>query len=653
MEKNYYPHIFSPIKVRNTVLKNRILRTPSMPHFHQGPQKYYTDALIAHYANTAKSGAAIVTASGARTYQQTGITGRFTQCDIHIPSIQNTFAQMADAIHLYGARAGMLMPPSVREGYDVTEGIENFVTAGDGTFLNDNKMMPASMVEDVAEEYIENAVLLKSCGFDMVWIHGTYQQFFPARFLSPMLNHRDDEYGGCLENRARLALTILKGIKERCGNNFLIEYSITPEEYAGGMTMDETVAFLELAKDYIDIVHPRTPDIESWFVLGLDCAPGTTRRNLAAELKKRIRHTGILVEAASGFLDPDICEDVLSKEEADFIGIGRGWLCNPDWLRLVADGRKDDIIPCIMCHKCHVNTSTGPFLSMCSVNPHLGYDNKESWLIDPVQKKRKVAVVGGGAAGLRAAMYLTDRGHNVTVFEKTGVLGGTLINASKPSFKWPLKEYLDWLIYQVGKRNIKIEYHADVTKESLESQEFEEVILAIGAVPAVPERIKGIKNSNVFQAADIYGKEAELGRNIVIIGGGEIGVETGMYLTETGEHQVTILEMRNELAMDATPVHYRIHLENKYKAIDQFSWITNATCREITSNSVIYTDVEGNCHEIQADSIILAVGMEARSEEVMKLAGGKYRTQIIGDCDKPSNVQYATRSAFGAAMSVL
>ena len=625
-----------------------------MPHFHQGPQKYYTDALIAHYANTAKAGAAIVTASGARTYQQTGITGRFTQCNIHEPTIQNTFSHMADAIHLYGARASMLMPPSVREGYDVTEGIENFVTAGDGTFLNENKMMPISMVEDVAEEYIENAVLLKSCGFDMVWIHGSYQQFFPARFLSPMLNKRDDEYGGSLENRARLALKILKGIKERCGQNFLIEYSITPEEYPGGMTMDDTVKFLELAKDYIDIVHPRTADIESWFVLGLDCAPGTTRRNLAAELKKRISHTGILVEAASGFLDPDVCEDVLSKGEADLIGIGRGWLCNPDWLRLVADGRKDDIVPCIMCHKCHVNTSTGPFLSMCSVNPHLGYDNKEAWLVDPVKTKRKVAVIGGGAAGLRTAMYLYDRGHDVTVYEKTDKLGGTLINASKPSFKWPLKEYLDWLIYQVGKRtDIKIKYNTEATKEMLEKEGFEEVIIAIGATPLVPRSIKGTDRPNVYLGAYIYGHEDELGENVVVIGGGEIGVETGMHLTEVGGHKTVIIEMQDELAKDATPVHYKVHLEKVYKNNDRFSWVTNAVCREITDHSVIYADKEGNIHELPADSVVIAAGMVSRSDEVMKLVGGKYRTQIIGDADKPANVQYATRSAYGAAMSVL
>lgn len=650
MHNNLYPNLLSPIRIGNTIFKNRLFSSPSMPHYHQEAGKNCGEQLIAHFAGRARGGAALVTCSGTKIYPKTEITDHFIQLDINDPQVHVFLSQMVDAIHFYGSKASIILDSPTRIGYDVVGGIPSHSVAGDDSQSRIGKELPPEVIDELVEEYADQCVIFKKCGFDMVFIHMSYQQFFPARFLSPMLNTRTDEYGGCLENRARFALKVFRRIKERCGKDFLIEASLTPDEGEGGLQMEEAARFVELAKDDLDVVQVRYRHIDTHVPMGFGSDP-TPWRNLSHRFRDLIKHTGVFVDTVGGYLDPDVCENVIETGDADVLSLARGWMSNPDFGTLLYEERPDDIIPCIRCNKCHVSSHSDPYLSVCSVNPYLGYEARLDWMIRPTHHKKKVAVVGGGPAGMRAALVLEKRGHDVTLFEATDKLGGLLKHTDYCDFKWPLRKYKDWLIYQLGKHSVNIRLNSKADSQLLKKEGFDEVVVSVGSSPLIPTWLPGSGGSNVMTALSVYGNESSISQNVAVIGGGEIGAETALHLAKLG-HNVTVLELQDKLAADATPIHYRSLFEMEWEKEENFHYILNATCTEIQEDGVCFRDKDGNAHKVTADTIVLAVGMKPNTEAALSLYDPTYITHVIGDCEKVGNIQKVTRSAVGAAAMI-
>jgi 2,4-dienoyl-CoA reductase-like NADH-dependent reductase (Old Yellow Enzyme family)/thioredoxin reductase len=661
-----YPNLLSPLRVGNVVLKNRLTASPSRPPFIQGPEPYPSDALISHYAEKAKI-ASIVTCScfspmpfpempqikpalSDYTRKTPKVDGAHnSNLDIYNGQCQHYISKMVDAIHFFGSKASLFIIPDFPMGYDVSTGIPFLSVPGTPEAGETGREIPAAMLNEIADDYaLQALVAKKDMGFDMAFLHMSYRGMLPARFLSPLTNKRSDEFGGSLENRARFPLMICDRIKKVCGEDFLIEVCISGADPGpDGWTMEDTVRFAKMAEGRIDLLQLRSADIDPQHPTGFN-----PERTPFLYMAEAVKESGarITAVAIAGFQDPDNCEEVIASGKADLIAMARAFICDPDFGRKAYEGRGEDVVPCIRCNKCLVSSNADPYVNVCSVNPAWGLWHEIDSKIDPPAKKMKIAVVGGGPAGMEAALVAVKRGHNVTLYEKSGVLGGQLNHAENVSFKWPLRDFKNYLVRRIEKSDVQVCLNTETTAEMLDRNNYDVVLTAIGAEPIIPP-IPGIDGRNVMFAIDVYGNKDTLGDDIVIVGGGEVGVETGMYLAEKG-HKVILLEMRDKLAPNTAPLHYYSMFMEACNKQKNLSYILNARCTEIGKDKVVYTKADGAVHEIGAGSVVIAAGMKPRIAQAMELSCAGNIFYLIGDCNEIGSVQKAMRSAFSIASTI-
>lgn len=662
MGKVSYPNMYSPIKVGNVLLKSRFYASQSKPHSCQGPETWPAEGFVRHYVNKAKNGAAYVTMSGGmclgaptvtRGYNPNTMLGHFPGIDIYDSTVQNYLCQLSDALHFYDSKACMMVNRNGPEGTDVDDGIPPFVVLGDGGgagFVNEaGRRISEKELRAVADQIAEDCVILQDCGFDMVYMHSAYRLMLPGRFLSKRTNTRDDEFGGCLKNRAQPLFMFCDRIKERCGKDFPIEIAFTafdnedpdPEKW---WTLEDTKEFVNLAKGHIDILQVRPHSVEYVHNMGFE-PPLPTKE--AAKAAHDAANGEILISSVSGYCHPDLAEKALDPENGylDLVGMTRSFISNPEWDKLCREGDTKNIVPCIKCNKCHRNSYSQSHMAVCSVNPLFGREHRIDYLKQKPEKKMKIAIVGGGAAGMRAAMFATRNGHKVTLFEKSSELGGRLNINQFCDFKWPIAGYTKWLKERTLENpDIEVRLNTEATGEMLNDGSFDEIFVSIGAEPVVPN-IPGIDSEHVMFAGNVYGHEDLVSDNVVIIGGGDIGVETGFHLNRMGK-KTFVIEMKEELMMDATPIHYRArYIDEWTKTADMFRYACNAKCTEITPEGVKYVDDTGE-HFVEAGTVLYAVGMKAKEEDALSLYEKGMRIHLMGDCKKPGNVQTCNKDAY-------
>ncbi|SMP68268.1 FAD-dependent oxidoreductase [Anoxynatronum buryatiense] len=647
--KSHYQHLLAPLEIRGYILKNRMAACNSLPHFLQGPEPFPADSVIAHFANKAKSGAAIVTCMGINNFSRgAGLPmeldiAHFPDYDLYDPASQNYLMQLADTIHFYGSIACMGFFVGPQSGYplmennklrivDVNKAVEDF---------------EEETLQLIAKSYAEQIGILKFLGFDMASIHYAYRGQIPAKFLSPLTNHRGDAYGGSLENRARFPLMVLEKVRETVGNHFLIELVMSAEEPKGGYTIEEAAAFIKMAEPYIDIVQLRAADVEQAHPTGFNLI-----ETPFIHYAQYIKNTGTKVKIATvgGYHDFDTCEEVIKSGKADIISMARSWISNPNYGELAYNGNKEDLVPCLRCNKCHGRGKNDPFVSICSVNPIIGIEHRVDQLVTTSTTHKKVAVIGGGPTGMKTAMDLHDRGHQVTLYEAGESLGGMIRHADHVDFKWPLKQFKDFLIRQIEKRRINVMISTKASPDMIREQGYDAVVVAIGAQPFKPP-IPGVEKEHVLYGEEIFEKPDAVGHRVVVIGGGEVGVEAGMYLAKRG-HDVTVLEMRDELAADSTLIHYREMFREAWESIPNFKCILNARCSAIENERVIFYDKMGKENSVMAESVVISVGMVPLKAEALEFYGTAHRFYMAGDCQKPATIQQAMRSAFSTASNI-
>lgn len=673
-----YQHLLSPIQIGNVVLKNRLLSTKAIPAGLQASDNYPNDAMTTHLANVARAGAAIVTCHGGHWVEMKGMVmpkpkegekltpemqemmemmkeseqklpkcyGKgMTKLKIQDAGVQGTYANLADQIHYYGSLASISMMDIEPQGLNMDDITE--IPAGKGGETYRYSIGPAATEEQLdalIDEFVDKAKLYKLLGFDMVSFYMSYRASLLAQSLSPAMNHRTDKYGGSFEKRAYLTLELFRRVKEACGQDFLIEAQITGEEEEGGYTLDDFIRYAKMCEGLVDIFQIRAVDGKASHPIGFNSTkeePATLR--YAAALKAS--GCKILTAPVGGFQDLDVIEKAIAEGKTDMVAMGRAFIADYDYLAKAIEGRGEDVTPCIRCNKCHGgNDISAPG---CSVNPLIGLAHKASHMANPVARKKKVAVVGGGPAGMRAAIICAQRGHAVTLYESGAKLGGQLIHADYAKGKWPLKEYKDWEIRQLEQLQVTVKLNTTATAEMLAAEHYDTVVAATGAVPNVPP-ISGADGKNVWMPLDVYGREAELGKKVVVIGGSETGSETALYLAECG-HEVTILSRQRQLIPDAQLVHYKSSLEEVLRDEKNLTAILKATTVEITDSGVWYLDKEGQKHFVEADSVVLSGGVKPRQKEAVALAAAAPEFHLIGDAKKPGDIKHSTRTAYAAA----
>lgn len=655
MYSNKFSHLFEPIRIGGVVLKNRMIASPSRPHFLQGPENYPSANAFYHYANKAKNGAAMVNISGLHAGSDPNGTknhdGLFDFTDL---KAQHYIAQLAEGVHYYGSKiqggVGLAPPP----GYDVSAGVLRDAVVGDGSVSSvAAHEITEEMLMQMAERVVEELAILRyECGFDATFLHMSYRGSVLGRLLSPLTNKRTDKFGGSLEARAHFVLELCDKIKRRCGQDFIIEASISghdPLDIPGGMRLEDVIDFAKMARGKIDILQVRAPDIDPSHPIPFELNT-TPWLYMAEQIKKA--DTGVLVSAVGGFFDPAEADQALADGKADIIAMARAFISNPDYGRLVYEGREDDLVPCLRCNKCHKSSWADPWISVCSVNPVWGIEDKLPGMKTTPEESKKIAVIGGGPAGMSEAIWLADRGHDVTLFERSPRLGGQLDVIKEVPFKWTIRQFREYLIRQIGKRgNIDVRLNCEPTRRQLIDGGFSEVIVAVGATPRIPP-LEGLEDGRYMTALEAYRAEQQLGHRVVVVGGGEIGVETGMYLAQKG-HEVTVLSRSEMLAKDSTPVHYYSMFQAAWEATEGFSAITGAEATAVESGAVIYRDkASGKLRRAECDSVVIAAGMLPKTEDALAYHDPAYGFHMIGDCLKVGNIQKLRRSAYGLAMQI-
>jgi 2,4-dienoyl-CoA reductase-like NADH-dependent reductase (Old Yellow Enzyme family)/NADPH-dependent 2,4-dienoyl-CoA reductase/sulfur reductase-like enzyme len=572
-----------------------------------------------------------------------------TMSTVHIESILT----LTESIKAHGAVAsiqlnhvGNVNHPDTCAGRKNPIGPSAF-TRPDGVRIDE---MDEAMMERVAQNYANAAGNCKALGFDMVMLHGGHGWLL-SQFISPLSNHRKDTYGGSLENRARFPLMVIEAVREQCGEDFLIEYRVSGDERVdGGMHIEETAEFCKLIQDKVDLIHVTSGIYHSHvetkaFSSMFD--PHGCNLDLAYAIKKAVR---IPVVAVGGFNSPEQVEEAVKNGNCDFVALGRQQFADPAFVNKAMTGRADEIAPCLRCSCFNpLPADPGkrpiPELWHCTVNPWSGRELR--WRQAPGPRgKRRVLVIGGGVSGMYAAITAAERGHDVILAEKNGELGGLLWFTDIDEHKESLRRFRDSLITRCRRAGVDIRLGTEVTEAYITGMKPDAVIVAAGSRAAVPP-IPGIENA--VHALDVYSLPGKPGRKIVMIGGGLIGCETGLWLA-CGGHEVHILEMRGDMALEGNDSHRRALLPLMKKHL---TWETLVTVTLVDKRGVHYTDSGGDKKSVEADTVVYAVGQRPNNEISEKLRNAGIVFTAAGDCVRPRQVKQAVYEGFCAAMDVL
>ena len=638
-----YPHVFSPIRVGGVVLKNRIFSAPSTPMTTSSGQIYPTEEGIRFFEQRAIAGAGLVCCAGAFVGGAVD-DGFHCAWDLKQPNHRNRVVDLAERIHLHGARCTMELHGLLPNGW----------TCSDGNRIMNSDMygreMPVEEIHKFAAEYAEAAKILKACGFDGIMLH-TGHSIPLAQFMSPLTNHRTDEYGGSLENRCRFAVEILDGIRAACGPDFILDVRMSGTEFEpGGIDLDEGLRIAEYMQDHCDIVQASCGMVtEEWMTWTHPCGllPPNPNVYIAEGWKKSGRITRAFVSTVGGITSLEDCEEILASGKADFILVAREFIADPEWIHKSLAGRSEDVTPCIKCMRCHDSDNYEQHLQ-CAVNPKAGLEAAFDRIPERAARSKKVAVIGGGPAGMYAALACAERGHAVTLFEKNAALGGLLEYADHVrDFKWPLANYKNWLIAQCEK-NPAIEIRLNTTAAPDQMEGFDSIIAALGSEPVVPKWLPGVEHCRT--AVSTYGREDELGKKVVIIGGGQVGLETAVHLQRTGR-DTTILEMLPQLAGDASRSHRDELLVEVKNHEDMLHVLLNAKCTGVEPGKVHY-ELDGRAETIECDNVLLAVGLRARRDEADSFMNAADDFFEIGDCVRARTVEWCTKEGYYAALNL-
>ena len=474
----------------------------------------------------------------------------------------------------------------------------------------------------------------------------SYRNSLLAQSMSPELNHRTDRYAG----PAALSRAVFGAVRAACRDDFIIEIQVSGEEPTeNGYKIGDLIEYVKDVEDLVDIVQIRSADAATAHPLGLNSQRGVydTMRYAKAMKEAGVR---AVVAPVGGYHDPEYNDMAIRNGWCDMIYMARAFICDSEYGKKVAEGRREDIIPCVRCNKCHHSPWTWGY--GCTANPKIAvdWDDNITRTFPDAPVPKKVAVIGGGPAGMWAALTAARRGHRVTLFEKNGRLGGQLLHADYADFKWPLREYKEYLVAQLQKSSVEVRLNSAVTPEEAKESGFEAVLLALGSEPVLPS-IPGSTREHVHTPISVYGeKEKTLGERVVVIGGSETGVETGLYLARAG-HKVHLITRADRLAKDAQPVHYIDVLTHMYNTEPNFEYTKFSETTEITDSEVVIRNDEGT-FRIPCDDVVLCGGVRPRQEEALRwmelFDSGAARP--VGDCQRPGDVRTGIRSAYIAAM---
>ncbi len=646
--------LFAPLKIGNMQLKNRIVLGPMVCNMATN-EGYVTETFKGYHVNIARGGTALntlestyISPEGKRLTSQLAIYD-----DKFIPGLRD----LANVVRQSGGKTSLQIAHGGRECISEISGFQPVAptdlpstyrsVAKFGHSIEYPRQLTIPEIEEIVAKFGDSARRTKEAGIDAVELHAAHG-YLICNFLSPFSNKRTDKYGGDTRGRATFLIEILKDVRKKVGSGYPIFVKMNAMDYVaeGGVTIEEAKVTARLVEEnggdalVISVcMHESRP----YMTVPAMFFPTFLNVHLAEQIKKVV---GIPVGTVGRVLDPVRAAKIIEEGKADFVVMARGLLSDPEMPNKAAEGRFDDIRECLGCNGGCRQHHTKMSAITCTQNPSIG--SEEEFTITKADKPKKVLIIGGGPGGLQAARVAALRGHQVTLYEKQNELGGEINTGSIAPKRQELGKMTRWLIGQTKKLNVTIKTGTEVTSAMVKDIKPEVIIVATGAVPLIP-RISGVDRANVVAAVDVLRGKATVGKRVVIVGAGLVGLEVADFLAEKGK-EVIILEMLEDIALDGDAsdrIYYAGHL--KELGVDI---LTNAKVKEIRQDGVVFTYKFWDRQILGPDNVVLATGAVANTRLYEDLKKTYSNVYAIGDCVKARKALEANREGWKVALEI-
>ena len=665
--ENKYKALFTPFTIGNIEVKNHIMMSPMLPLGWLDEDKNLTEDTIAYYTERAKGGVGAIFVGAS--FPACGLEKTdFTRPPFAKP---NTFLvqtrKLVESCHRYNCKlffqiqlgAGRTAVPAFQENQPVAP--SPVANRYDPSVMC--RAMTTEEVYTLIDASIQAGIMAYQAGCDGININGIKGGYLGDQFAIPAFNQRTDEFGGSIDGRIKILVDIVKGIKANTGPNFVVTTrlgtkshmkaervgALPGEEYEEfGRDMEESLIIgkkLEEAGYDGILFGTGTYDSIYWLYPPM-YMPDGCYIDEAYELKKAIN---IPVIVPGKLSDPDMAEKALEEGKISCHSMARGLVSDPYWPAKVKSGHPEEIRPCIYCDNGCIGRVLSGMPMQCAVNPDAFAERYQHQKYAKVDNPKKIAIIGGGIAGMEAARVAATRGHKVTIYEKGSQLGGLILPSMIPDFKNHDRDLLNWFKLQLKKLNVEIQYNTAVTADDVYKLDADEIIVATGSTA---KTLPGADGKNVMSAIDALEHPEKVGNNVVVIGGGQVGTETAIWLKGQGKENISIIEARNDLVLTtADPIPQMCHdMLNElviYKKIDKY---LNAKVIEVSDNAVKADTPDGQI-EIKADTVIISIGFKPNADLYHEIvAATDKNVYLIGDAKQPATIMTAIRdgSAIGA-----
>ncbi len=641
-----FPNLFSPAKIGTLTLKNRILKAPQSSGM-SNMDGTVSERLVRYYRDQAAGGAGCIVVEYAYVDD---IGAKSAHCHLGISSNEHIpgLAWLAENIREMGAAPAIQIEHCGRQKFLGTQPI-CAPSALPWPKLWDQygvqsvpHVLTIEEIQDIVHAFGDSALRAKKAGFELVEIHGAHG-YLLTNFFSPHTNHRTDLYGGSLENRMRIYVEIVRDVRKKVGPDFPVTIRLSGTDYEpDGFPIEDTIAMAKvLEREGIDAFHISGGDHHTMIHQVSPMAMSICHNTWAAEAIKKV--VSVPVIASGSITLPEYAEEIIASGKGDFVGLGRPLWADPEWPNKAAADHPEDIRPCIRCNEgCLERTFFNYKAITCAVNPVVSREGELK--ITPAPVKKKVAVVGGGTAGMEAARVLKLRGHDVTIYEEKPENGGLLHEAAAPEFKADIRPFMKYQMTALEKLGVPVlREKADVAKLAA----YDVVICATGSLPIIPN-IPGVEKPIAVDCLSAINGAKPVGKKIVVIGGGLVGTETALDLAENG-HSVTLVEMLPKIMKDVAVTDFLAYSERIAKT--DMRILTETRLLEVLDNGARVSSKKGE-ETIEADTVILALGLKAEQGLYNELIAAGKEAYLVGDAVKAGKIFDAIHTAYRAAIRI-
>lgn len=658
-----YSKLFSPIKIGSITIKNRFAMAPMGPLGLADANGGWNQRGIDYYVERAKGGTGLII-TGVTFFDQ--VVEKQDPSTVPNPlykpvNFVKTSREMTERIHAYGSKiflqlsggfGRVTIPTNVGDIPPIAP------SAIPHRWLDKTcRAITVDEIHAIVKQFGEAAFHAKRAGFDGVQIHAVHEGYLIDQFAISMFNQRTDEYGGSLENRLRFAKEIVEEIKKTCGDDFpvTLRFSVKSmikdwrvgalpgEDFEEkGRDTEEGLKAAKLLESYgYDALDTDVGTYDAWW---WNHPPMYQKKGLYREYCKMVKEVVDIPVFCAGRMDnPDMALEAIENGECDVIDLGRPLLADPDYCNKLRCGKITQIRPCISCHEGCMGRVASYSLLNCAVNPQAARERVNAY--EPILKKKKVLIVGGGVAGCEAARVLAIRGHQPVVYEKGSRLGGNLIPGGAPDFKEDDIALADWYTNELNRLGVHVHLNTELNEEEIKTMDYDTVILATGSKPKV---FSLGDDSHTYTAEQVLLKQKDAGKKTVVVGGGLVGCETALWLAQNGIH-VTIVETLDKVMAVNGP----LCAANKemLEALLPFNGVEIITGAKVTefANGEVKVDTKEGSKTIMSDSVIISVGYKEENTLYNNLQFDIPDLYLLGDAKKVSNIMYAIWDAFEVA----